>query len=79
MFQPGPAHILHLTPGPSVTEALIRVIGSPLVIARNGTGKLTIINTSTLVTATNVRSNFKGTALEGNVTETGNTCAVLFT
>lgn len=56
--------------------AELSVNGSPLTLTVNGpTGNLTITNDSTLTTATNVGADFAGTALDGNVTETGNTCA----
>lgn len=56
--------------------ASISVTGSPLTLEVNGsTGALTITNNSTTVTALNIASDFTGTALDGNITETGNTCA----
>ena len=61
---------------PPPTTAVISVTGSPLQLEANGpTGVLTITNTSGVVTALSIISNFTGTALDGNVTETGNTCA----
>jgi hypothetical protein len=64
-------------PGVIVVQApVIAVFGSPLILTANGpTGTLTIMNTSTTETANNITSDFTGTALDGNVTETGNTCA----
>ncbi len=60
------------------TEATITVTGSPLTLSTNGpTGTLTINNTSLYTAATNITADFTGTALDGNVTETGNTCASL--
>lgn len=57
-------------------NAVISVTGSPLTLETNGTtGTLTISNTSFTVTAINISSNFNNTALDGNVTETGNTCS----
>ncbi len=56
--------------------ATLGVTPSPLVVTANGpTGSMTVTNTSALVTALNVTSDFTGTALDGAVTETGNTCA----
>lgn len=75
-YRPSEANILRINQGQSITDAVITVTGSPLTLTVNGpTGQLTINNTSTEVTATNIVSNFAGTALDGNVTETGNTCA----
>lgn len=55
--------------------ATLSVTGSPLVLFANGsTGSLTVTNTS-VDPAANIVSNFTGTALDGLVTETGNTCA----
>jgi hypothetical protein len=75
-YRPSAANILNITQTPAVTDVAITVTGSPLILIVNGpTGQLTITNTSAQVPATNITSNFAGTALEGNVTETGNTCA----
>lgn len=75
-YRPASSDILHITQAPPITAATITVTGSPLTLTTNGTtGTLTIKNTSLIVTATNITSNFIGTALNGNVTETGNTCA----
>jgi hypothetical protein len=75
-YQPNAANILHVTLSPAKTDGVIAVTSSPLTLTVNGSnGQLTISNTSTQVTATNIVSNFKGTALDGTVTETGNTCA----
>lgn len=75
-YRPAPANILHITQASAITDATITVTDSPLTLTTNGpTGTLTINNTSLIVTATNITSDFTGTALEGNVTETGNTCA----
>lgn len=61
---------------PPPTTATISLSGSPLHLEANGaTDVLTVSNTSLTVTALNITSNFTGTALDGNVTETGNTCA----
>lgn len=58
-------------------QATLAVAGSPLELIVSGTtGVLTITNTS-LDTATDIASNFTGTTLDGNVTETANTCATL--
>jgi hypothetical protein len=60
------------------TDATLSVAGSPLTLTANGAaGILTITNTSASITALNITSNFTGTALDGNVAETGNTCASL--
>lgn len=75
-YRPASANILHITQGAAITNATITVTGSPLTLMTNGlTGTLTINNTSLIVAATNITSNFTGTALDGNVTETGNTCS----
>ena len=75
-YRPNSASILRLTQAPPITDAVITETDSPLTLTLNGpTGQLTINNTSMEVAATNVASDFTGTALEGNVTETGNTCA----
>lgn len=70
-----------LLPTISVTAnptATISVAGSPLLLTANGaTDTLTITNTSTSATALNVTSSFAATALDGNVTESANTCASL--
>ncbi len=77
-YRPASRDIPHITQAPAIADATIIVTGSPLTLAVNGTaGTLTINNTSLIVTATNITSNFIGTALDGNVTETGNTCANL--
>ncbi len=61
-----------------VQTAVISLAGSPLTLTANGpSGVLTITNLSPSVTALNVVSDFTGTALDGLVTETGNTCASL--
>ena len=75
-YRPAQANILQITQAPAITTATITVTNSPLTLTTNGpTGTLTINNTSLIVAATNVTSNFTGTALDGNVTETGNTCS----
>ncbi|MFA5959427.1 MAG: IPT/TIG domain-containing protein [Tatlockia sp.] len=74
-YQPSAANSLHIMPGSPITNAVISVSGSPLTLTANGsTGQLTVHNASTDVFATNIASNFTGTALDGLVTETGNTC-----
>lgn len=74
-YQPAQANILNVILGSPSTEATIIVSGSPLSLTANGpTGNLVITNTSSLYTAINITSDFSGTALQGNVTETGNTC-----
>jgi hypothetical protein len=75
-YRPASANILYITQAAAITDATITVTSSPLTLTTNGpTGTLTINNTSLIVAATNVTSNFTGTALDGNVTETGNTCS----
>lgn len=57
------------------SQASIAVANSPLTLTFNDQkGQLQITNTSQ-VAATNITSDFTGTALDGRVTETGNTCA----
>jgi hypothetical protein len=74
-YRPASAHLLAITQAAAITDATITVTGSPLTLTTSGpTGTLTINNTSLIVTATNIASNFTGTALNGYVTETGNTC-----
>ena len=75
-YRPVAANILHITQTSAITDATITVTGSPLTLTTNGpTGILTINNTSLIVAATNITSDFTGTLLDGNVTETGNTCS----
>jgi hypothetical protein len=75
-YRPSATNILRITQAPPTTNAMITVTGSPLTLTANGpTGQLTITNTTLDVAATNITSSFTGTALDGNVTETGNTCA----
>ena len=74
-YRPGSANILRITQASPITDAVITVTGSPLTLTVNGpTGQLTINNTSTQVAATNIASDFTGTVLDGNVSETDNTC-----
>ncbi len=74
-YRPASNDILHITQASPIADATITVTGSPLTLTTNGpTGTLTINNTSLIVAATNITSDFTGTALDGNVTETGNTC-----
>ena len=74
-YRPAANDILHITQGSPITAATITVTGSPLTLTTSGpTGTLTITNTSLTVAATNITSNFTNTALNGNVSETGNTC-----
>lgn len=75
-YRPAATNILHITQASAITDATITVTASPLTLTTNDpAGTLTINNTSLIVAATNIRSDFTGTALEGNVSETGNTCA----
>jgi hypothetical protein len=56
--------------------AVITLSGSPLPLETNGPADtLTLTNTSATTSATNITSSFTATALDGNVVETGNTCA----
>ena len=62
----------------SPTLALITLTGSPLTLQTTGMGVINVFNdASSAVAATGIASDFTGTALFGNVTETGNTCANL--
>jgi len=75
-YRPASDNILRITQAPPITDATISVTGSPLTLIATGvSGTLTINNLSLIVTATNIVSDFTGTALEGEVTETDNTCA----
>jgi hypothetical protein len=75
-YRPAATDILHITQAPPITDATITVTSSPLTLTTNGpAGTLTINNTSLIVTATSITSSFTSTALQGNVTESGNTCA----
>lgn len=75
-YRPTENNNLHITQASPITTATITVTGSPLMLTTNGpSGTLTINNTSLVVTATNIMSNFTNTALNGYVVETGNTCA----
>lgn len=75
-YRPSSTNVLDITQAPPITDAVISVTGSPLILTANGlNGQLTINNTSMQIAATNITSNFTGTVLDGNVTETGNTCA----
>ena len=56
----------------------LTLTGSPLVLTAGGaSGNLTITNSSTKIIATNIASNFTGTALAGKVTESVNSCSRL--
>lgn len=75
-YRPNPLQVLNIVQAPPISNAVITVTGSPLILTKEGpVGQLTISNISTEVAATNIMSSFTGTALAGNVTETGNTCA----
>jgi hypothetical protein len=77
-YRPASVDVLRITSAPPTMNATIAVTGSPLTLTTNGsTSTLTITNTSLIVPAMNIMSSFTGTALDGNVTETGNTCANL--
>lgn len=67
--------IIAVSPQPIATLA---VLNSPLALAVSGAARSLIIeNTSLTVTAINITADFSGTALDGNMTESGNTCAVV--
>lgn len=75
-YRPSASNVLHITATPAMTGATISVSNSPLTLTTNGSSdSLVITNNSLTETATNITSDFTGTALDGNVTETGNTCA----
>lgn len=77
-YQPSSANSLNITKQPDTNNATISVSGSPLTLTiNNSVGNLTITNTSSTITATNIMADFTGTALDGNVFESGNTCATL--
>lgn len=74
-YRPARANVLQITQAPPVITAVITLSGSPLTLTTNGVpGTLTVQNTSTDETATGVSASFDGTALDGKVAETGNTC-----
>lgn len=78
-YSPSQENSLNITLAPPLTEASISVLNSPLSLtANNATGFLTIRNDSLWVIATNITSDFTGTALDGNVQETGNTCSSVY-
>lgn len=62
---------------PELGIATISVFGSPLGLNVNGSSGFLLITNTSSKDAFNISSNFTGTALEGNVQETGNTCQVL--
>jgi len=54
----------------------LNVTGSPLVLVTDGAAKsITIKNTSEKATVVDIEADFSGTALEGKVSETENTCS----
>lgn len=74
-FHPDSANVLHVTQGPPITTAGITVTGSPFNLIQNGPpATVTVTNNSQDIAATNIASNFRGTALNGHVSESGNTC-----
>ncbi|RUR20770.1 hypothetical protein ELY21_01250 [Legionella sp. km535] len=76
--RPGPGAELDVHLTDPLTSATITVTGSPLTLYGNGPDQLlTINNTSFALTATNVSSNFSGTALNGLVTQTASNCTNL--
>lgn len=75
-YRPAAANTLRITQAAPILSATIAESGSPVTLISNGSSStLTINNTSLTVTALNIMSDFTSTALDGNVTETGNTCA----
>lgn len=58
-------------------NAQISLMRSPLSIQRGGGEGSIVVTNNSSATALNIRSNFTGTALQGRVTETGNTCQSL--
>lgn len=62
---------------PGKAELAITVNPILSLVTNSSPGTMTIKNVSSAVTAHNIASNFTGTALNGNVTETGNTCATV--
>lgn len=64
-------------PGGTPSSATLVVSVSSLLLANGGGGRSLTVTNNSSVTATNVASNFAGTALAGRVTESGNTCASL--
>jgi len=75
-YRPSANDIMHITPTTPISSATIYVSNSPLTLTTNGpVGTLIITNTSLSTTAVNVLSDFNGTALDGNVIESSNTCA----
>ncbi len=74
-YQPAPTNALQVMQAPAITDATISVSNSPLTLLTSLSGTLTITNNSLLVAATNITSNFSGTALDGKVSESGNTCS----
>ncbi|MCE3044036.1 YncE family protein [Legionella sp. 16cNR16C] len=59
------------------TQLSISVTGSPIVMRSGETQSLTITNNSPLFPAFSIHSDFTGTALAGNVSETANNCAIV--
>jgi hypothetical protein len=49
--------------------------GTPLNLSTSSSGTMTILNNSSTEIATNINSNFTGTALNGFVTQTASTCS----
>ncbi|MFC3908955.1 hypothetical protein ACFORL_07700 [Legionella dresdenensis] len=72
--QPVLSDTLSVTLVPAEAAAL-SLSGSPLTLNANGSGSVTITNNSTTITATNINAYLEGTALHGNVSVIGNTCA----
>jgi hypothetical protein len=77
-FRPARKDTLQITQAPATTNATLVVTDSPLTLITNGdSGKLTVTNTSLDIAATSITANLAGTALDGHVTEIGNTCSSL--
>ncbi len=76
-YRPSYSNVIRVTRVTS-PSATISLSGSPLSLSTNGSpGSITVTNTSSSITALNIMSEFTGTGLDGNVTESGNTCATL--
>lgn len=73
-YQPRQENILQITPAPPITTAPISISNSPLALTGGGVGVITVTNTSNIVAATNVVSNYMGTVLGGNISETSLGC-----
>jgi hypothetical protein len=74
--QPTESNSLRVRVSAPSRNAPISLSNSPLSLKTNGpSGTITVNNTSTQVTATNIRSNLSGPLAAAGVTQTGSTCA----